>query len=223
MMKDKRNYLEIVDVLQDLTPEEMDAVGQQTHMVAYAAGHLFYMPDDPGEVLFILKRGRVQLYRMSVDGRKLIVATLQPGSIFGQMAIIGQRLHSTYAQALDDCVICIWNRQEVEQLLISKPEVGLRFLQLVGERLTEAEDRLVEMAFKRIPSRMAALLLRISEVDGDLTLRGYTHQYLADMLGTYRETATQTLNDFQRRSLIALSRKQIVIRDSEGLAAIATE
>jgi len=220
-MSKKVEFLETIDIFQDLSPFEIEGIGQQTKMVAYTAKHLFYMPSDPGEVLFILKQGRVQLYRISSDGRKLIVAILRPGAIFGHMALVGQHMHSTFAEALDDCLICLMNRLEVEHLLVEKPQVALRFLETIGYRLFEAERRLEESVFKRIPARLAGLLLRLnSETEGEV-LKGYTHQYLADMLGTYRETATQTLNEFQSRDLIRIGRKSIEILNKGGLEEVA--
>ncbi|MDQ7024571.1 MAG: Crp/Fnr family transcriptional regulator [Anaerolineae bacterium] len=222
MDKTKSSYLSHTDVLQDLSPKEIDDVGYNTRMINYSAGHLFYMPDDPGEVMFILKAGRVQLYRLSTDGRKLVVAIMQPGAIFGHMALIGQGLHNTYAQALDDCTICVWNRESVENIIRDKPQVALRFLNAVGQRLSQAEERLTEITFKHIPARLAGLLLRLSAENGNITeLKGFTHQYLADMLGTYRETVTQTLNDFKSQNLVEVSRKRIQILDLSGLGEIA--
>jgi CRP-like cAMP-binding protein len=131
-------------------------------------------------------------------------------------------LHRTYAQAVDACTICIWSREAVEKVLREKPQVALRFLDAVGHRLSQAEERLTEITFKRVPARLAGLLLQLSQ-DNDQTcdLKGFTHQYLADMLGTYRETVTQTLNDFKSDNLIELSRKRIRLLDLAALADVA--
>ena len=219
----KTTYLGTIDALQDLSHAEIKQVSSHTHMIEYKSGHLFYMPDDPGEVLFILKQGRVQLHRISADGRKLVLAILQPGAIFGHMALVGQHMHQTYAQALDDCLICVWNRQEVERILLEKPQVALRFLEALGSRLTQVEERLAEVTFEPISTRLASLLLRLNDDGGNTgKLTGFTHQYLADMLGTYRETTTQTLNQFKAQSLIRTGRKTIEILDAAKLAQIAT-
>lgn len=223
-MATKEDYLQQAEVLQDLNPVEIAQVINKTRLIHYNTGHLFYMPADPGEVLFIVKSGRVQLYRMSPDGRKLILAIMQPGSVFGHMALVGQRLQNTYAQAMDDCTICTWNRAEVEQLLLTNPQFALRLLEIVGRRLNHIEDRLADAAFKRMPARVAALLLLLNQENLDgCVLRGYTHQYLADMLGTYRETITQILNEFKQTNLIDLGRKKITIMDPGGLACIAEQ
>ncbi len=223
MSQKKTAYLNQVTALKDLSSKELQEVSNQTHMVEYKREHIFYMPDDPGEVLFILKKGRVQLYRISPDGRKLIFTILHPGAIFGHMALVGQHLYQTYAQALDDCTICVWNREQVEAVFVEKPQIAFRFLEAVGNRLTQVEERLAEVTFQPIPTRLAALLLRLDQNGGGSgKLNGYTHQYLADMLGTYRETTTQVLNQFKTQSLIRIGRKTIEILDVDGLEKIAT-
>lgn len=221
-MTEKIEYLEQVDVFQHLTQADLEAIDHQTHMVEYRADHIFYMPDDDSEAMFILKRGRVQLYRMSEDGRKLIVSILHPGAIFGHMEMIGQQLHQTYAQALDDCLICIWHREEVARMLMQRPDTAMQFMAAIGQRLLQVEERLAQATFKLIPQRLASLLLQLEDHHGeDGVIKGYTHQYLADMLGTYRETTTQILNEFKQREVLELGRKQIRIMDRSLLTAIA--
>lgn len=221
---EKFHYLREVDIFQDLTDGEVGEISHMTRMCIYAANHIFYMPDDPGEVLFIIKKGRVQLYRISPDGRKLVTATLQAGAIFGHMGMIGQRMYNTFAESVGECKICIMNRADVEELLLAKPVVALRVLNHVGNRLIDVEQRFEDIAFRRMPARIARLLLHLlQEHDTETLLQGYTHQQLADMLGTYRETTTQILNELKQQGLIQLGRKSIEILDYDGLTEIAQE
>lgn len=222
-MSQKTTYLSQIAILQDLSPAQLDDVDNNTHLLNCSAGHLFYMPEDEGEVLFILKKGRVQLYRISPDGRKLIFAVLNSGAIFGHMALVGQGLHQTYAQALDDVTICIWNREKVETALKDNPEMALRLLAAVGDRLTQTEERLADITFKRLPARLATLLLQLCDENKTCNLTGYTHQHLADILGVYRETITQLLNEWKNKQLIELGRKRIRIVEAAVLAEYGQE
>ncbi len=219
---EKFGYLREVDIFQDLTDAEVVEISRMTRMCLYSTNHIFYMPDDPGEVLFIIKKGRVQLYRVSPDGRKLVFKTLQEGAVFGHMGMIGQRLHNTFAEAVGECKICIMNRTDVEGLLMAKPVVALRIMEHMGNRLLDVEQRFEDIAFRRMPSRIARLILQLTEEHGGGdALKGYTHQQLADMLGTYRETTTQILNDFKGAGYIKLGRKSIEIIDVAALEAMA--
>lgn len=218
----KLQALSKMEVFQDLTADEVAEIDRSTTMTTCEPGRVFYAPEETGEVLFLLKQGRVELYRLSPEGKKLVVAVLGPGSFFGEMSIVGHGMHNTFAESLDECLLCVMSRVDVERLLTDKPQVALRFMQAMADRLQEAEEKLEDIAFKSVPARLAALLIKLEERDGDRQeVRGYTHQDLADIIGTYRETATQTLNDFKAKGWIDIGRKRIRILDREALAAQA--
>jgi CRP-like cAMP-binding protein len=130
-------------------------------------------------------------------------------------------MHNTFAEAIDDCLICVMSRTDLERLILNKPQVALRILEVTGKRLREAEERLENMAFKGIPARLASLLLRLAEEQGNDEIAGLTHQDLAESVGTYRETATQVLNDLKAQGLIEIGRKRIKVLERDRLAEIA--
>jgi CRP/FNR family cyclic AMP-dependent transcriptional regulator len=217
----KIGYLQMVDIFQDLTESEIEEIDRATTMSTCRRGKIFYMPEDTSEVLFLLKEGKVQLYRISPDGKKLVIATIGPGAVFGEMALIGQGMHNTFAEATEDCVLLVMSREDVERLLVTKPKVALRIFEALGSRLKETEARLEEIAFKGIPARLASLLLQLADEHGSDTITGLTHQDLGEQIGTYRETTTQTLNTFRADGLIDIGRKRITILDRERLQRIA--
>jgi len=220
--QEKIGYLTSIDLFRDLTGRELEDLDRITTMSAVQKGKVFFRPDEMGEVLFLLKRGHVQLYRISTDGKKLILDTLGPGTIFGEMSLIGQRMYNTFAEAVEDCLICVMSRPDVERLIQEQPKVAVRILEIMGRRLRNAETRLEDMAFKGVPARLASLLMRLSAEQGKV-IEGITHQELAEMVGTYRETATQILNDFKEHGLIDLARKRVTIIDYDGLRRLAEE
>lgn len=222
MQETKLNYLSNIEIFRDLSQGELEEMDRQITMSSCEPGRIFYMPEETGEVLFLLKKGRVQLYRISPNGKKLVVATLGPGTIFGEMSLVGQGMHNTFAEAVDECLLCVMSRPDVERLMRDKPQVAFRFVEALGERMTSLESRLEEIAFKSIPARLASLLLRLAAEQGnETTITGYTHQDLGEILGTYRETITQTLNDFKADGLVEISRKRVEILDVESLEMLA--
>ena len=218
---EKMRHLSELEVFQDLTSREMEELNRITTMSTVSKGRVFYRPEEPGEVLFILKEGRVQLYRISPEGKKLVITTLGPHTLFGEMALLGTKMHNTFAEAVEDCLICVMSRPDLERLILSKPQVALRILDITGKRLREVEERLENMAFKGIPARLASLLLRLAGEQGSDEIVGLTHQDLAESVGTYRETATQVLNDLKSQGLIDIGRKRISISDRELLMDVA--
>jgi len=223
MDEQKRRYLSTIEIFQDLSQKEVEQIDQAVTMSTCRPGRIFYSPEEAGEVLFLLKQGTVQLYRLSPEGKKLVVATLGKGAMFGEMALIGQGMHNLFAESISDCVLCVMSRIDVERLIREKPQVALRFMESMAARLQDAETQLEDLAFKSIPARLATLLLRRAvEDEGEGTLSGYTHQDLAELLGTYRETVTQTLNELKSQGVISIGRKRIQILNRAALEELQT-
>ena len=220
-MEEKRVYLSDTELFRDLSARDLTELEFVTTLTTVPRGRVFYRPEDPGERLFLLRQGRVQLYRISPEGKKLVIATLGPGALFGEMALLGQQMHNAFAEAMEDCAIMVMSRADLERLMLNDPTIGRRILTLTQRRLTDAEARLEDMAFKGIPARLASLLLRLSADQESDTITGLTHQDLAETIGTYRETATQVLNDLKADGLIEIGRKRITILDADRLRIIA--
>ncbi len=218
-MNEKITHLTTMELFQDLSREDQEELDRITTMTTVRKGKIFYRPEDTGEVIFILKKGTVQLYRISTEGKKLVIYTLGDGTLFGEMSLLGQRMHNTFAEAITDCTICVMSRNDLERLVLTRPQVALRILEITGSRLRETEEQLESLTFKSIPSRLAALLLRLAG-DGN-EVAGLTHQDLAEMIGTYRETTTQTLNDMKAEGILEIGRRRLVILDKDALRQIA--
>jgi CRP/FNR family transcriptional regulator, cyclic AMP receptor protein len=209
-----------MNLFHDLLPEEMEEVERVMARQSYRAGRVFYRPGDTGEVLFILKQGVVQLYRMSSEGRKLVTARLEPVSFFGEMSCLGQGMYNTFAETTEDSLIYTMSCHDVERLLLAKPKVAVRILEAVGQRLVNAERQLEEIAFKGLIPRLAALLLRAA--DG-AEVKGLSHQDIAERLGVYRETVTNALNELKTAKILNIGRKHITITDRKRLERAASE
>lgn len=224
-LQQKMRYLGEVTAFQNMSRRQFEELDRMTTMATVRKGRIFYRPDEPTEVLFILKEGRVQLYRLNPQGKKLIIATLGSHSMFGEMAMLGARMNDTFAEAVEDCLICVMSHSDLERLILANPQIALHMLENNGQRLRDAETRLEDFAFKGVSARIAGLLLRLAEEGGPdaNVVAGYTQLDLAESVGTYRETAAQVLNDFKAAGMIDISRKRIAILDRAGLAAIEGE
>lgn len=220
----KLNYLSTVEIFQDLSKAEIEHIGQMTSMVTTPKGRVFYNPADRSEVLFILKRGDVSIYRINSEGKKLVTALMDAGSIFGEMSVLGQRMQETFAEATSECLICVMSRTDVEQLLLGNPRIAMRLAQSLGNRLAEAETRLEDMAFRNVSERLAGLLLRLADDTdwrGRKIVSGLTHQQFAELVGSYRETITLTLNEFRAAGFVDIGRRKVVLLNEDELSRIA--
>lgn len=219
--KTKIGYLTSSEFFHGLTDGDMAEVDRITTMTTCRRGRVFYTPGESGEVLFVLKRGRVQLYRIAPDGKRLVIGSLGAGAVFGEMGLIGQGMYDTYAEAEDNCTLCVMSRADVERLIGSKPLFAVRLMELLGRRLQDAELALERFAFRSVPSRLASLLLALTDDHGEL--RGLSHQDLADRIGTHRETATRALSEFRAAGAIEIGRGYLKIVDAAKLARVAEQ
>ena len=211
-----RDCMLTMDIFCDLEPEAMVAFEQQTEMRTCRKGQILYSQEDRAEVLFLLKRGRVQLYRLTPSGKRLELAVIEPGTFFGEMPFIGESLRHTFAEAVEDSLICVMSRADIEGLMRKRSEVALRMIEVLGRRLALCEARLEEMAYRSVPARIAAVLVRLSQgQNGEVV--SITHQELGDMIGALRESVTKVLDDFQREGLVELGRGRVILREVAGL------
>ena len=221
---DKVWYLRRHDLLSGLGEAELRALAERTQMREFPRGKVIVHPDARPDVVYLIKEGRVKISRYSPDGREQILALLEAGDLFGELALIHEK-EPVHIEAFEDTLVCAMPGPDLAALLERRPELMLHVIRVLAERLRRAEDEIADLVFRDVPGRIAALLLRLGEEYGvrdpdglRLTLR-LTHQDIASMVGATRETITTTLSRFRDAGLIAVDQHYIVIQDPQGLRA----
>ena len=179
----------------------------------------FYSPLRPPCSLFVLLEGRVSVARLTQDGKRLVTEVLDAGDVFGDLSFSGVGSENEFAEALTDCRALAVDSRRAKALFAAEPELAIRFLTAVANRLNAAVDRLEEFAYGPVETRIASAVLRVAGHTGQAA--PVTHQFLADMAGTYRETATRVLGELHAKDVLRLARCAIEIRDPQALSAIA--
>jgi CRP/FNR family transcriptional regulator, cyclic AMP receptor protein len=214
-----------VDIFCDLNEREMDTLSAAAPMKTYPRGALVYTPHQPVETLFILKKGRIRIFRISPDGRALTTAIIEPGTIFGEMIIVGQQMHDSFAEALDEVVVCVMTKADVRRLLLGDPRIAARISETLGRRLGELEQRLSDAVFKTVPERIATTLTTLATHPSRPLARAIqvklTHEQLAALAATSRETTTKILGEFAEQGVVSLGRGRINILDPEQLVRLS--
>ncbi|NJP06963.1 MAG: Crp/Fnr family transcriptional regulator [Chloroflexaceae bacterium] len=196
-------------------------------LTTYEEGQLLYSPEEYGERIFVLQSGRVRLYKLSPEGRALTLMVLEPVTLFGEMTLVGHWMHDSFAEAMTDCVIGVIRRDVMREILMHYPQVALRFMELMGQRLREIQNKLADIAFKSVPQRLATVLLNMADLSSTSpftmppTVIRYTHQQLAEMIGSYRETVTKAMGDFRAAGLIRIDDEMIYLTNIERLQQLA--
>src|SRR5215216_4592314 len=225
-IEEEVQLLRTVDILEPLSDAELEELARRCPDDQLQAGEIFYTPYDTSEKLFILKRGRVRVYT-TAEGREFTQAIVEAGTVFGEMALTAQRLQGAYAQAMEPSILLTMSREELERLILEKPEVGLQITHLLSERLRRYETRLEDITLKDVHSRLASIILLLIESEGVKTGTGYripahyTHQRLGTMIGANREAVTRAFGILQDEGVVELRRRLIYVKDIDHLRQVA--
>lgn len=215
-------YLRATDIFQDLSDEEIEAIHRFFPMSRCRRGTIFFHSGESGERLYILKEGSVVLYRLTAEGKRIVLGRVKPGTIFGELALAGLTMRECFAEAQEESLICEATKRDVQNLITERPQVAYRLLEVFGRRVLELEQRLEQIAYQSVAARLAALLLHWAESRaGRCVVRGYTHADLADATGAARQTVSGELKKLEASGAIRLRRREIEIEDQESLERIA--
>ncbi|NNJ10221.1 Crp/Fnr family transcriptional regulator [Chloroflexales bacterium ZM16-3] len=216
------------DIFRSLEPRQRAEVERLIVYNVYPGGQVFHSPNEVGERLFVMRSGRVRVYKLSPEGRALTLMVLEPPTIFGEMILVGQRVHDTFAESMAECVIGVIGGDTLRQILERHPQVALALMELMGQRLRAMENKLADIAFKSVPQRLASVLLNLAGVgpgpvasDIPPSVVRYTHQHLADMIGSYRETVTKAIGELREAGMIRIEDEVISLMDLPQLQRLA--
>lgn len=209
-----------VDLFRDLSRREMATLGSRAPMRTVPAGQVVFNPLQPHPVLFIIKRGRIRLYRIAPQGRSVTTAVLGPGTVFGEMDLLGLRMHGSWAEALEAIELCLMSRADVQQLLFTDHRIALRIAEQLSTRIADLEQRLTDLTCNTLAERLAATLSQLARHAPQEPIR-LTHQQVAALIGATRERTTTALGVLAGHGLIQLRRGKIIVNDHARLAAVA--
>ena len=226
-MKERIRLLSMVDVFEPLSPEEIEQLNGQLPDRHLEQAEMLYTPEERSERLFLLQKGKIRMFRTTPDGRELTLAIVESGTIFGEMSLTGQQLQGAYTQAMEPSEVSTMAREDLERLVLQKPEVGLKIMHILSERLRRYESRLEDVTLKDVHSRLASIILLLVESEGVRTATGYripahyTHQRLGTMIGANREAVTRAFGVLQDEGVVELKRRLIYVRDLQALKRVS--
>jgi CRP-like cAMP-binding protein len=225
-LEERIKLLSAVDVLEPLAVEEIDWVAQRTLDRSFQKGQIVYAPGDASEVLFLLLAGSIRLYGMT-GGQELTFEILQAGTIFG-VASMMERTQDEYALALEPSRVGLLNLTTFWHVVRQNPEVIERVVRLLGDRLRLSRGRMIDIALKEVPARLASLLFDLVQREGVVTREGhykvlsyYTQEQLATIIGAKRVAVNRAFRKLQDIGCVQLRRRQIYVVDLPALKRLA--
>jgi CRP/FNR family transcriptional regulator len=217
----------MVDILGPLSDEELEDLAKRSPDTFLEQDDILYSPKNGTERLFILKKGRVQLYEIDQTGEEITLSVVEDGNVFGEMALTGQSLKGLYVRALTPSTVVSLRREEMERLIMNNPEVGLRMIRDLAEKLHASEARYAGIIGKDVPARLATLILTLVDSEGVMSSESYripthyTHEQLASMIGCKRVAVTRAFRKLEDGGAVKLKERRIVVKDIDALKDLA--
>jgi CRP/FNR family cyclic AMP-dependent transcriptional regulator len=218
-------YIKNCRLFERLTADQFARLEQRARVRKFPKNSPVYLPSDAADGVFLLAEGRVKLCSMTPDGKQAILAFIEPGELFGELALLEESEREEHAETMTASTLVLLPGDALEQLMNESPQFVLGVTKLIGLRRKRIERRLKSLLFLSIRDRLIHLLLDLvsqygHESENEIRLSiPLSHQDLASIIGATRETATILLGELQLERLIKLARQRLVIRDVKRLAA----
>ncbi len=207
-----------------LNENQKSLVRKLGRTMQYPKGQIIFSAGDIADRVYLIEEGWVKIYRLDHEGRKITVGTIRnAGELMGLAETLYHGERTCYAEAITDVVIVKLIRDDFFNLLKEDGELAINVASTLGVRMREAEAMVHELVCWQVPGRLALLLLKIAErygvadEEGILINLKLTHEEIASMIGTTRQTVTQTLNMFKKEKSISVQGRLIKILDSPKL------
>jgi CRP/FNR family transcriptional regulator len=220
---DKIWHLKRFNFFTCLSQNEMVDFSKDSIEKRFKKKEMIFLPGDQGDKVYLLKAGVVKISKYSDSGKEIILGMVNPGEIFGEMALIDKAPRDSVAEALMDSYVCIVNRDNFTRYLQHNSEMSLRLTKIFGFKFKRLRQKVEDLVFKNVYQRLATLLLHLHDTYGyDKNGKTYiyiklTHYDIASLIGSTRETTTASLNDFKREGLIDFDGRKLIIVDKQGL------
>ena len=218
-------YLEGMDLCNILCSNKLgEHISQNEHAKkAIKKNEYIYLPEDKSELIYFISDGRVKIGSASDDGKEIIKAILGQGEVFGELSLIGENTRRDYAIAVEDTILCCIQSSTMKSLIKDRSSLSIFFMKIMGSKVLEMENRLQSLVFKDSRSRIIEYLTDLVKKSGqrvgyEWVVRNFiTHQEIANLTATSRQTVTTVLNELRTSDIITFNRKRLLVRDLDKL------
>ncbi|MDP9342472.1 MAG: Crp/Fnr family transcriptional regulator [Actinomycetota bacterium] len=206
-----------------LQPEQLTQLAARTSERRYRKGQALFFLGDPGDALFVLVEGLVKVVVTSDDGEQMVLATLEPPSVFGELALLDGGPRSASVEALMPTTVLVLGREDLMGVIVATPAVAEAMLRSLGSLVRRMTEQAGDLVFLDLHGRVAKLLLGLAADRGGEPAGGVamdlhlTQGDLAAMVGGSRQSINQILHQFERRGYLDIRGRSIVLKDVEAL------
>lgn len=228
-MADSYWYLKNCDLFSQVSPDDVAWLESKASMRKLKRGETIYLPNDAADGILLVASGRIKICHSTPQGKQSIIGFVDPGEIFGELALLDNSPRENLAQAAEKTTLVMIPRTDLLAIVQKYPAIVLGVTKLIGLRRQRVERRLRNLLFRSNRDRVIHLLLELAEKYGnrgpdgvELRIR-LSHQEMASIIGSTRETVTVVLGQLQAEKLLTIARRKIFLLSLEKLASEVSE
>ena len=216
------DILKQIPLFSTLKDEELKAINRLSLTKKCSKDTIILLEKEEGDTLFIIIRGKVKVTTFSETGKEVIFSLLKEGDFFGDMSLLDGNPRSATVISIEDSELRLIRRNDFKNLIKKHPGIALKLLEELTSRLRKADERIESLAILDVTGRVAGILLQLANERGEKSIDGVliksrpTHQELANMAGTSRETVTRVLKQLEIKKYISVNGKDITIHNPEN-------
>jgi CRP/FNR family cyclic AMP-dependent transcriptional regulator len=211
-----RQILERHSLFASLTPGEMGQLLAHARVESFRARQQIFIKGSPGLGLLAVLRGKVRIGSAGPDGNQVVFNVIEEGQVFGEIALLDGKDRTADAMAIGDCELLAIDRRDFVPFVRANPEVGLRLLSVMCERLRRTTEQVEDMIFLDAPQRLAKKLLQLVEAAAKPVLT-IAQRELGNMIGLSRESINKTLKGWEQDGILRIEQGTITVLDAEAL------
>jgi CRP/FNR family transcriptional regulator, cyclic AMP receptor protein len=207
------------EVFEDLEERELRDVAQVAVPRSWDQGEIIFREGDAGDTCYLLRSGAVLLTREHQDGRMVALAELRSGAMFGELAMFRGETRSATAEAVEPTTAVALLARDVQRLIKSNPDIALKLLATLAERVSLTNERLLQQSFQTVAGRVASAVLAqvvARQAEGaperDVLVK-CTQAEIAQLAGTSRESASRFLATLERDGVVSLGRGKVTVHE----------
>lgn len=219
------NLVDLIPIFSDLNDEKKALIQNIIIEKNVKKGTILFLENEPVKAIYFLKKGKVRLSKSNPNGKEIIIGIRRAGDLFPKVTLFRNSNYPATAEMLEDGeYICLAN-SDLEQLISLNPEIGIAIIKIMGERLSEAQNKLRNVALYGKLGALAATLLSLTEQYGIKTDKGIkidlylTHQELSNFIGAARENVNRMVSLLEKDDVLIMNRGEMIIKDLDALKA----
>jgi CRP/FNR family transcriptional regulator/CRP/FNR family cyclic AMP-dependent transcriptional regulator len=208
--------LRAIPLFSNVTDEDLEQVASHLIERRFPRNTTIVEEGLAGDYMYVIREGRVKVTKLSEDGREKILEFLDAGSFFGEMALLDRAPRIASVKTLKPVKLLALSRSDFLKLLRKSPDLALSVIQELCKRLRTVDDQASALSFQRVKDRTKGLLQRLARdphEEGGRITPSLTHQQMADMIGTSRETVTRVVKELKQEGWLQQEGKRYRVGD----------